>query len=370
MDQFIHRIEDRSSLLMMTGQEVEDGRLVDFFEFRHLTFQEFLTASAMAKGWHPGRKEEDTLVSVLEPYFGKSGWNEVVPLAAVLGGKETEGLIRRLTEEVSQFGKIGRESLIIQILLNCLADEAAARPETVRAAFHELVLRGMSLYYLSGVQVLLQGRYSADFREEAINSCLKPPPGFLLSDTLMTLLKIVWLQTIGIESIRSNESTAENFANMLESSIVLCRIEGALGISELCWRAWKKIGEGDLLKLNTCKVSLQRAGSVLSAMVFSDQVEEHCAALLAFEMLIPSRIWLPAKHIIERLFKLWRESSDASIQGLALRVLASYPGNAAQCVGRRTIIDRAASSISYYPWQVMKESRSALFLFLPGILAQ
>jgi len=44
IDEFIHRIEDRSSLLMMSGLDVEDGQLVEFFEFRHLTFQEFLTA--------------------------------------------------------------------------------------------------------------------------------------------------------------------------------------------------------------------------------------------------------------------------------------------------------------------------------------
>src|SRR5260221_9875740 len=72
VDQFIHRVEDRSSLLMMTGLDVEDGRLVEFFEFRHLTFQEFLTARGMVEGWHPGRREKDTLVSVLEPHFEKA----------------------------------------------------------------------------------------------------------------------------------------------------------------------------------------------------------------------------------------------------------------------------------------------------------
>ena len=41
VDQFIHRVEDRSSLLMMTGHDVEDSRLVEFFEFRHLTFRSF-----------------------------------------------------------------------------------------------------------------------------------------------------------------------------------------------------------------------------------------------------------------------------------------------------------------------------------------
>ena len=100
VDGFIHRVEDRSSLLMMTGHDVEDGRLVEFFEFRHLTFQEFLTARAMVHGWHPGRKEGDTLATVLEPHFEDEKWREVIPLGAVLGGKQTEALIGRLTKRV------------------------------------------------------------------------------------------------------------------------------------------------------------------------------------------------------------------------------------------------------------------------------
>src|SRR5262249_32465066 len=42
--QFIERIEYRSSLLMMTGHELIDEELQEVFEFRHLTFQEYLAA--------------------------------------------------------------------------------------------------------------------------------------------------------------------------------------------------------------------------------------------------------------------------------------------------------------------------------------
>jgi predicted NACHT family NTPase len=100
VEEFIHRVEDRSSLLMMSGHDIEDGRLVEFFEFRHLTFQEFLTARAMVAGWHPARKETDTLTTVLEPHFEDEKWREVIPLAAVLGGKATEVLIQHLTQQV------------------------------------------------------------------------------------------------------------------------------------------------------------------------------------------------------------------------------------------------------------------------------
>ena len=53
VEEFIHRVEDRSSLLMMTGHDVEDGRLVEFFEFRHLTFQEFLTRGPWSRAGIP-----------------------------------------------------------------------------------------------------------------------------------------------------------------------------------------------------------------------------------------------------------------------------------------------------------------------------
>ena len=68
---------------------LKTGRLVEFFEFRHLTFQEFLTARAMSEGWHPGRQEKEALVDVLRGRFQDEQWREVIPLAAVLGGKAT-----------------------------------------------------------------------------------------------------------------------------------------------------------------------------------------------------------------------------------------------------------------------------------------
>ena len=43
-EEFIKRIEYRSSLLMQTGHERIDGELQAVYEFRHLTFQEYLTA--------------------------------------------------------------------------------------------------------------------------------------------------------------------------------------------------------------------------------------------------------------------------------------------------------------------------------------
>lgn len=100
--EFIERVEHRSSLLMMTGHDVVDGTLTEFYEFRHLTFQEYLTAKAVVEGWHPSWEESNSLVSLLEPHFKEEEWREVVPLAAVLaGGRKADGLVQRLTERLA-----------------------------------------------------------------------------------------------------------------------------------------------------------------------------------------------------------------------------------------------------------------------------
>jgi len=169
VEEFIHRVEDRSSLLMMTGLDVEDGRLVEFFEFRHLTFQEFLTARAMVEGWCPTRSETETLVSLLEPHFEKEEWREVIPLAAALGGKATESLIRSLTESLRQRQHSNKEDHILaQGLGHCLADEVAARPDTIRLAIRAVV---SNLNFFTGsstsADTLATGRYGPILLAEA-----------------------------------------------------------------------------------------------------------------------------------------------------------------------------------------------------------
>jgi len=50
---FIKRVEMRSSLLMVSGHEIEEGTLSPVYEFRHLTFQEYLAARAVVYGHYP-----------------------------------------------------------------------------------------------------------------------------------------------------------------------------------------------------------------------------------------------------------------------------------------------------------------------------
>lgn len=313
VDQFVHRVEDRSSLLQMAGHDVEDGRLVEFFEFRHLTFQEFLTARAMVEGWHRDAKDGDTLASVLEPHFEKEQWREVIPLAAVLGGKSTEALIGRLTEIVRSQEE---DHHVILALANSLADEATARPETIRSALRELIR--MADNVRDFFSVLSRGRYGRDFREEAGKEFLNPKgdnfssPGFALSEAIR------WQM---IETEDKTEA-AKRLLKMLGSAESITRCEGILGLMYFCF----------ILKDNPDSIKanldiLRSFGEQLAVILNSETPAEQFAASWGFVWLGACRVWQPPVEAdtLGRLFKLWRHSPNNSIQRRALWALTNQP---------------------------------------------
>lgn len=131
---FIKRIEYRSSLLMQTGHERIDGELQPVYEFRHLTFQEYLAARGFVEEQYPDRDDGRSLADLLEPHFGDESWQEVVPLAAVLAGRKAEETIKRLTARCTPLvaSEVGRQTE--RLLRQCLLDEVQVTPQTLRAA--------------------------------------------------------------------------------------------------------------------------------------------------------------------------------------------------------------------------------------------
>ena len=68
---FVAQLERRTGLLVETGYEQHDGRPVPAYEFRHLTFQEYLAALALVEGRFPGHKTQSTLAQRVAPLAGK-----------------------------------------------------------------------------------------------------------------------------------------------------------------------------------------------------------------------------------------------------------------------------------------------------------
>jgi hypothetical protein len=332
VDDFIHRVEDRSSLLMMTGHDAEDGQIVEFFEFRHLTFQEFLTAKAMVEGWHRGRRETDTLSSVLEPHFEDGEWSEVIPLAAVLGGKATEALIQRLTERAKKRRETDSARAgfdLLHRLGSCLADEAAARPETMRAALHEVIQLGEHFGRNSFAVSLAQGKYGQDLRDEAGKVFLTEPINCAAAAQVLTT--VAELQIGGSRDVTSQIDVAEQLVEFLTSPSQIRRCEGALLIAELAEKLYARGYRWSLRK--TYRVPRKHVEILRSAipglyrMVLRGTNAERVVGILALMRLGLCLIWIPPinSDFLKRFLMTWRRRSYRIREEDVLFALVNLP---------------------------------------------
>lgn len=180
VSQFIDRIESRSSLLVMTGHEEERGELIPVYEFRHLTFQEYLTAVALVDGYYDGHVDADRLVDQLTPHINDSQWYEVTALANVRAGRSAREVVGKMLELVraAELGTRAEIAQVVRLLGRSLADEVQLPPELVRDVSVEFA-RG----YREGVSSTLVGeivesRYGAVFEDSVVDAFADEPTSF------------------------------------------------------------------------------------------------------------------------------------------------------------------------------------------------
>jgi hypothetical protein len=108
-----------------------------------------------------------------------------------------------------------------------LADEAAARPETIRDALRRILQCGRFLQGEEGfLQTLAQGRYGADLREEARRSAMSLTPD--LANSAIPLAYAVWWQTVEAEDAAECKRAGGRFVELLASPERISKVEGAL----------------------------------------------------------------------------------------------------------------------------------------------
>jgi len=141
---FLKRVELRSSLLVEVGRQREGAGTVPFYQFRHLTFQEYLAAVAAVEGHYMDYNKTDTVLTPLKDYLLTEEWKEIIPMSAVLARKQAEPLMSALVQESKSLPKTdGLSSKVpapISRLVQCLAEEAEAAPETLTAALQLIAL--------------------------------------------------------------------------------------------------------------------------------------------------------------------------------------------------------------------------------------
>ena len=168
-NEFLEGVELRSSILMQSGHELLDAVLTPVYEFRHLTFQEYLTAKALVNGHFSGFREADSLVDALRPYIPEYRWKEVIQLALSLAGRRAGAVIEYIVSlaetargrserehdiHAERFGSGGPAGL----LLGALIDEVQMSPEVLQKAVDAVLLSSL---LRDNVLTAVNGKYGS-----------------------------------------------------------------------------------------------------------------------------------------------------------------------------------------------------------------
>ncbi|MFE9500079.1 NACHT domain-containing protein [Streptomyces collinus] len=172
----LKRIELRSSLVAQVGHAVHNGRLQPIYEFKHLTFQEYLTAAAIAHGWHANAPLDGQDLSTVEPHIRNPRWHEVVALYGVLAGRRGQLLIELLCDTWDRIAEAGEAdppndilpdtsetTELAYLIYQCLDDEVQAAPALADRAL-DIVADFVDDSYFDS---LIASRYGEQFLAKA-----------------------------------------------------------------------------------------------------------------------------------------------------------------------------------------------------------
>lgn len=311
--EFVERIEYRSSLLMQAGHERIDGVLEPVYEFRHLTFQEYLTARGYVEEQYLGRDTGQGLADVLERHFEHARWQEVIPLAAVLAGRKAEDLIKRLTAtcerpltEDEQRG-ITRDQAGA-LLLQCIRDEVQVTAPTLQTAFLELARRRIERGRDFGEKWaagILRGKFGVIFQEVVEQAYLAG--GHEFEEYFGAMVQIAIHLRFGDEKPVMSDAVAISLRNDLEAGDRLSKIRAALVCMLL---AYQEADEGKHEPEKAIiQVHFQSLSNGLSRML--DPIDLPCALASSWAL-----VWVgenrmlvnpPEPEMLLSLYRLWRQ---------------------------------------------------------------
>lgn len=320
--EFIKRIEYRSSLLMLSGYDIENGTLVPMYEFRHLTFQEYLTARAIVEGYYPERKDDDTLLGVLKPHLNDEKWKEVVPLAAVLAGRNVQPLVQYLIEQCKKLNKSLQElspEKSAFLLGQCILDEIQLAPKLLEEALEWIARRTGSPSSL--ILSLFGGRYGNVLLEVIRDAYISSDTdlhslGGALGDIYLRRMGWMWRDQTEPEPQLYDEIT-----QLLENDNALQKAIGALVVSVFTFYFPPKKLSSDWKRL------LKSWDDAILSSLYSEIPYLHFAACWAFIFLVESGAWTPGHHpdVLSRLLDLWKNSPLPDVKRTARYAISAMP---------------------------------------------
>jgi hypothetical protein len=247
--EFLKRVELRSSLLVEAGHQLEGTKTVPFYQFRHLTFQEHLAAVAAVEGHYVEYEKNDTVLTPLADYLSAEDWKEVIPMAAVLARKQAEPLLaalvvqgnalRQMVFRGSEFPELsywrtGKMPAPVARLVQCLAEEAEASPETLTNALQIIALFARGCRSQDNWQELSRGPYGAELLHQAL--LLYSPMNWPIESWARNTLAVLLVFRRPLSFWQSDEARQE-ITRLLKSEQADDNIRGLLTIAGLYWNS-------------------------------------------------------------------------------------------------------------------------------------
>lgn len=315
--EFVKQVELRSSILIFTGHTVEQGTLYPMYEFRHLTFQEYLTARAIVDGYYPGREDVDTIQSILEPHIEDSDWKEVVPLAAILAGRRAQPLIQYLIESCKKSEKgyhphgTSSSARAADQLAQCFLDEVQVAPHILEKGLEFIARRSYGISR-SHIRDLYKGKYGDVLLKSVQDAYTDFSTDIAaLGSTLaeITLEQIKWNNELKPEKI-------EKITSLLESNDTIQQAAAALAAMEIAFSRPRHRTRADQTKKTLEEEKLfQKIGNAIAPLLYSEKPQLQFAASWAFAWLGENDFWSPknSPDVLSRLLAIWRQSSNSDL---------------------------------------------------------
>ena len=324
VSEFIQRVEFRSSLLILSGHEIEQGTLYPMYEFRHLTFQEYLAAKAVVEGYYPDRKDGDTLLTVLEPHLADEHWKEVIPIAAVLAGRKVQPLIRHLID-LCKMSPSSRhdysEAFPVMLLSQCILDEIQIAPDLLEEGLEWVARRTSGPSEV--IWLLYRGRYG-----EILLNVVKD--AYIRSDTdllgLGSALAVITMEQINWTELQDlTPRIVEKLTSLLADENTIQRAAGTLAVMGIAFYHTAPFGK--MSEITDAQRHLKALGDQLVPILYSDEQHLHFAACWAFAQLGKTGAWSPEHKpdALPRLLKIWSESQLPDIQHVSSWAISCLP---------------------------------------------
>ncbi|HET6456216.1 MAG TPA: NACHT domain-containing protein [Armatimonadota bacterium] len=318
---FIKRIEYRSSLLMQTGHNRADGELQPVYEFRHLTFQEYLAARGYVEEQYRGRDRNDSLADLLQPHFQDERWQEVIPLAVVLASRRAEETIRRLTMVCQQSHDPEADSIPpanpVMLLFRCLLDEVQVSPSTLRAALHEVGWLSADTLLYSQTSQLLPTKFGHLLQEVSENAYMSSSDGW---DRYAYILAECADYEYASDGTEISEDVAAKLRDGLDSRVTKVQVRAALCCALVAFRTYAK-------KDNEVSGLFTQLRERLVHMLRQDNDKVRLAASWALAWIGERRLCNTGleRAALLSVYSAWRNSKVTRVQKYAAWAFSAQP---------------------------------------------